>query len=327
MQTVHLLWRGERIDNAQRHHAGENHMLVAAQPHPYTRRAALRWLAAGGAAALLVACASPAPSAAPAAPAPTSAQRGSAGSATASTPASTPVPQQPKTGGTLRWGLLGNIVTLDGHNYGGTPHIFHVFDRLILLDEQLNWQPRLAQSWEINSDYTQITLHLRPGVQYHTGRELTSDDVVWNFLRVKDPSVGGGIFASYVAPLKSVENPDKSTVVITANQPYPYISHILQTLNMLDPVTMQQPDGVNHPVGTGPCTFVEYVQCDHLTLAKNANYWRSGLPYLDQLQMPIFADPQTLMTSLEGGVLDAAVNAPLRDAARLQKDPKYQVIL
>src|SRR5262249_50239657 len=155
--------------------------------------------------------------------------------------------------------------------------------------------------------------------------EFTSEDALWNFNRVKDPSVGGGIFASYVAPLKSVEAPDKYTLVITANQPYPYVSHILQTMNMLDPVTMQQPDGVNAPVGTGPFKFVEYAQGDHLTLSRNPNYWRSGLPYVDTLQMPIFADPQTQVTALEGGSIDAAVNVGLRDAARLQKTSGYQL--
>ena len=302
------------------------------------RRAVLRLLGASGGAALIAACGQAAAPAAPrsapastaAKPAPTTAGT-SAGTppAPVATVAATaqPAAAQPKSGGTLRWGLLGNIVTLDGHNYGGTTHIFHVFDRLIVLDEQLNWQPRLAESWDINSDYTQIKLNLRKGVQYHSGRELTSDDVVWNFSRVKDPSVGGGIFASYVAPLQSVENPDKYTVVITAKQPYPYISHILQTMNILDPVTMQQPDGVNNPVGTGPFKFVEFAQGDHLTLAKNPNYWRSGLPHVDTLQMPIYADPQTQVTALEGGSIDTAVNVSLRDAARLQTTSGYQVLL
>jgi peptide/nickel transport system substrate-binding protein len=227
----------------------------------------------------------------------------------------------------LRWGLLGNIVTLDGHNSRGGTHVFNVFDRLIELDEQLRWMPRLAESWDINKDVTQITLQLRKGVQYHTGREFTSDDVVWNFSRVKDPSVGGGTYASFVAPLNAVVAADRYTVVITTHQPYPYISHLLQTLNMLDPSMLQQPEGVNRPIGTGPFTFVEYAAGDHLTLAKNANYWRSGLPYVDALHMPIFSDPQTQITALEGGALDVAVNPPLHDAARLKNDPKYRLVL
>jgi len=297
------------------------------------RRAVLRLLALGGGAALLAACGQAAAPAAPTSVPATTAAKPAGAVATTSQPAATvattsqPAAAQPKSGGTLRWGLLGNIVTLDGHNYGGTAHIFHVFDRLIVLDDQLKWQPRLAESWDVNNDYTQIKLNLRKGVQFHNGRELTSDDVVWNFTRVKDPSVGGGIFASYVAPLQSVENPDKYAVVITTKQPYPYVSHILQTLNILDPATMQQPDGVNNPVGTGPFKFVEFAQGDHLTLAKNPNYWRSGLPYVDTLQMPIFADPQTQVTALEGGSIDTAVNVALRDAARLQTTSRYQVLL
>jgi peptide/nickel transport system substrate-binding protein len=309
-----------------------------------SRRAALRSLGFASVTALVAACTRPTAPVAPtavqaSAPKPTGAAQPASASATgtASAPApasalatataSKPTAEQPKRGGTLRWGLLGNIVTLDGHNYGGTPHVFHVFDRLIVLDEQLNWVPRLAETWEINQDYTQIKLNLRKGVQYHTGREFTSEDVVWNFLRVKDPAVGGGIFASYVAPIKSVDATDKYSVVISTHQPYPYISHILEAMNMLDPVTMQQPDGVTKPVGTGPFKFVEFSQGDHLTLTRNANYWRSGLPYVDTLHMPIYSDPQTQVSALEGGAIDAAVNINVRDAARLRNDPKYQLIL
>jgi ABC-type transport system substrate-binding protein len=86
-----------------------------------------------------------------------------AASAPTSVPTSRPANEQARNGGTLRWGLLGNIVTLDAHNYGGTANMFHVFDRLILLDEQLNWQPRLAESWDIDPDYTQFKLNLRKG--------------------------------------------------------------------------------------------------------------------------------------------------------------------
>jgi peptide/nickel transport system substrate-binding protein len=227
----------------------------------------------------------------------------------------------------LRWGLLGNIVTLDGHNSRGVTHVFNVFDRLIELDEQLNWMPRLAESWEINKDVTQVTLRLRKGVQFHSGREFTSEEVVWNFTRAKDPAVGGGTYASFVAPLKSVDAADRYTVVITTTQPYPYISHILQTLNMLDPAMLQQPEGVNKPIGTGPFKFVEYVAGDHLTLARNPNYWRGGLPYVDTLHMPIFTDPQTQITALEGGAIDVAINPPLHDAARLKNNPKYRLVL
>jgi ABC-type transport system substrate-binding protein len=66
--------------------------------------------------------------------------------------------------------------------------------------------------------------------------------------------------------------PDKYTVIIATKQSYAYIRHILETMNILDPVSIQQSDGVNNPVGTGPFKFVEFAEGDHLTLAKNGNY-------------------------------------------------------
>ncbi len=286
-----------------------------------TRRAVLRVGVGSAALALLAAC-QPATPAQPSASAPTV--------STGPTPAAVSSTQvgggQPRSGGTLRMGIPGGIITLDGHNYAGTPHVFHVWDRLVVQDEQLNIQPRLAESWQINPDYTRIQLNLRKGVQFHTGREMTSDDVAWNLNRVRDPSVGGGIFANFVSILASVDTPDKYTVVLNATQPYPWVAVLLQTLNILDPVTMQSPDGVNKPVGTGPFTFVDYAQGDHLTLKKNPNYWRTGLPHLDQLHFGIFSDPQAMVAQLEGGALDAANQPPLRDAVRLRSDPHYQAV-
>jgi ABC-type transport system substrate-binding protein len=62
---------------------------------------------------------------------------------------------QPKSGGTLRWSLLGDPATLDGHFASGAGLVSNVFDRLIVIDERLNWVPRLAESWDINSEFQQ----------------------------------------------------------------------------------------------------------------------------------------------------------------------------
>jgi peptide/nickel transport system substrate-binding protein len=48
---------------------------------------------------------------------------------------------------------------------------------------------------------------------------------------------------------------------------------------------------------------------------------------VDTLQMPIFSDPQTQASALEGGAIDAAVNLNVRDAARLQNDARFQLVL
>lgn len=111
-----------------------------------TRRATLHLIVVGGASALLAACTSATPTA-PAAPSSTGSTPSVASTVQLSQPAQPTLTAQPKRGGRLRSGYLGNILNLDGHNYtGNSRHIFHVFDRLILLDEKLTWLPRLAES-------------------------------------------------------------------------------------------------------------------------------------------------------------------------------------
>jgi ABC-type transport system substrate-binding protein len=89
-------------------------------------------------------------------------------------------------------------------------------------------------------------------------------------------------------PLGSLETPDKNTLVLRATQPWPAVFNVLAWTNILDP---QVPPEQNKPAGTGPFTFVEWVQGDHFTLKKNPNYWQSGKPYLDGVEIKIFADP------------------------------------
>jgi peptide/nickel transport system substrate-binding protein len=80
-------------------------------------------------------------------------------------------------------------------------------------------------------------------------------------------------------------------------------------------------------MGTGPFSFVEWAQGDHLTLARNPNYWLSGRPYLDGVHISIVRDIQSAVAQLEAGSLDAVKNAALPDFVRLRSDPKYQGIV
>ena len=98
---------------------------------------------------------------------------------------------QPKAGGTLRVGAIGDVATLDGHSWGPKNgfSIFMIYDTLTNYDEKLQPTPQLAESWDRSADAKQLTLNLRKGVQFHTGREMTSEDVVYNLQRPLDPKL------------------------------------------------------------------------------------------------------------------------------------------
>ena len=168
---------------------------VAAVMH---RRSALRMLAALGGVTIVAACGPTVPSAAPtsAAPKPAATTPPAAAATTsaaaryrrhrAATAAAAPAATgAPKTGGTLRVAISADPASLDGHLFaaGRFDTTWLIYDRLTEYDLKLKPQPMLAESWDVSSDNKSIKLNLRKGVTYHDGREFTSDDVKYNFLR------------------------------------------------------------------------------------------------------------------------------------------------
>ena len=284
-----------------------------------SRRELLSLLFAGAGTALLAACggvpSSPPPSA-------------TVGSNAA---VSTQALAEPKLGGTLRTGILGDLPGLDGHLQLQTnsQSVAFAYDTLIGYDDKLTPLPMLAESWDVSSDLKTFKLNLRKGVQYHDGREFTSDDVKWNLLRVRDPKLAGvaGFFANQSNWFSGIDTPDKNTVMLTSEQPRVGAFDFFYAFNMLDKNTMEGPDAKTRVNGTGPFVFQEWAQGDHVDLTKNKNYWRSGIPYLDGLHVGIFKDSQSMIANLEAGAIDVADAPPIPDIARLKSNPSYQTIV
>jgi peptide/nickel transport system substrate-binding protein len=298
-----------------------------------TRRSAIAILLGASGATLLAACGPNAPQASQApAPAPTqAAQAAGAKPVAAVTSVSaqpTAQPQSIKTGGTLRWGQVGDLNTLDAIQWAPTQNntLGQINEMLIDYDDDLKIMPRLAESWDLSSDNTTIKLNLRKGVQFHTGREFTSDDVEYNLIRARDPK---NPFAAVVAVgskwWTSIEKPDKNTIILKSDQPRPGVFDFLQYLRILDKDTMEGPDATTKAVGTGAFKFVEWVPGDHITLVKNPNYWESGHPYLDGVNITLYKDAQAMVVALEAGALDVADLVPIPDADRLRNDSKFKL--
>lgn len=332
--------------------------IGATGPGPaVNRRTAIWLLLAGASTTLQAACAptapAPAPTAVPATaaaakPAATTPPSAPTAQAATAAPTSAPAPAakptaapaatavpvaatkpgaQPKLGGTLRSAIPSDLPNLEAHII--TPNAFEslwlVYDHLTAYDDKLKPQPQLAESWDVSSDLKQIKLNLRKGVQFHNGRELTSDDVKWNILRVRDPAVGASVgFRNQSNWWTTIDTPDKYTIVLKSEQPRPAAFDMFEYFNILNRETMEGPDGKSKAVGTGPFSLVEWAQGDHLTFAKNKNYWQSGRPYLDGVEVKVLKDPVAAITQLESGALDVVKGPPLRDFLRLKADSKYQ---
>ena len=110
-----------------------------------------------------------------------------------------------------------------------------------------------------------------------------------------------------------------------AQKPWINVFDFLQVFNILDQNSPEGPRGKTTAVGTGAFSMVEWLQGDHVTYAKNKNYWRTGKPLLDQIVLNIAKDQQAMAVQLEAGQVDFIVNPTIQDFVRLSDDTtRYQ---
>src|SRR5712691_1659963 len=205
----------------------------------------------------------------------------------------------PKRGGVLRVGMPLRAPHFDVHQ---SRTIFNLgsmgcmFDNLIRRDPRDSGKtiiPDLAHSWEIAKDSKTYTFHLREGVQFHDGAELTADDVKATFDRIAKPPSGISIPRSILfKAVSEITAPDKYTVQFKLAQPRPVnfiMSAIASGWNLIVRKKTLEDNNYNlrkveiYP-GTGPFRSVRRVENEIWVMEKNPNYWNKGLPYLDGVE-------------------------------------------
>jgi peptide/nickel transport system substrate-binding protein len=234
----------------------------------------------------------------------------------------------PTPGGTLNVGVAAELKVLDPHittlaAYATTLR-FTIFETLVEADDDGNYIPSLADSWEFAEDGMSITLNLVQGATFHNGKEFTSEDVAFTIDRIKDPELSSQ-FSPQVENVTAVETPDEYTAVLQFAAPTPAILDYLLNVQI---VTEQDIDAIGErPIGTGPFEFGEWVLNDHITLRKFADYRQPGLPYLDEIVFRPILDSDTRLTNLQAGSLDLVEQPAPKDAERIEGDANLQLIV
>jgi peptide/nickel transport system substrate-binding protein len=79
-------------------------------------------------------------------------------------------------------------------------------------------------------------------------------------------------------------------------------------------------------VGSGPFKFPERVPNDHVTLVRNENYFKKGLPYLDQVVFKVLTDPMTQVATIRAGEVDL-LNSISHELVRVLEKDRNIVVL
>lgn len=208
-----------------------------------------------------------------------------------------------------------------------------VYSPLILLDENNEYQPGLAEKYEFSDDKLTLTFNLRKGVKWHDGEEFTADDVAFTFTSIADPKYTGSRFneiskitgakeyhdgkADSVSGIKVI---DSNTISFTYTEVYaPALSnfsqrgiipkHIWSKVDIAD--WENQSDLLNKPIGTGSFKLTDFKPDQYVELVKNDSYF-GGAPKIDKFIFKV-TNTETELSELAKGDLDIVTLSSIKE--------------
>jgi ABC-type transport system substrate-binding protein len=222
-----------------------------------------------------------------------------------STSTTSTLPQKPVEGGTLSIGLDAET---DGWNptaseWAGAAYYVAqtIFDPLAEYDASGQAHPYLAKSITHSSDYKVWTIGLRPNIKFSDGEPLNAAAVVLQLTKAKASSLVG----QALGPMVSAVAEGDLTVKVNMSEPWVAFPAVLasQVGFMAAPkqLNASTSEAASSPIGSGPFIFKQWIRDSTLTVVRNPNYWRPGLPHVSEIVFRVITDPQTRLQSLQSG--------------------------
>ena len=229
-------------------------------------------------------------------------------------------------GGAITVAYQNDIATLDpaiGYDWQNWSIIKSLFSRLLDYEPgTTNLVPDLATEMpKISADGKTFEFNIRDDVKFHNGRLLVAEDVKYSIERAVNPktqSPGAGFFASIDGfdAASSGKSTDISGITVNSptsitfklSRPDATFLHVM-AINFASVVPKEDaekfgPDFGKNPVGSGAFKFTSWALGQKLTLDKNTDYYREGLPKLDQINFEVGVDPTVALQRLKNNEVD-----------------------
>ena len=236
---------------------------------------------------------------------------------------------QIKRGGTFRFGVGGGATTdiIDGQHIvlkTDQARLMATFEGLASFDQQ--YRPRLdGLAQELAADKSDVwTIRVRQGIEFHNGKTLTADDVIYSIRRTLDPKLGlfgRGAFSA-VDP-KRIRKLDSRTVRLFLKRPdVTLIDAFCAYFQGVVPVGYNPKaigKGSLRFVGTGPYKVESFTPGRQSVHVRNENFWRSGQPYFDQVVILDLPNADARVNAFLGGQVDAITDVPFAQVPIIQR--------
>ncbi|CAE6732086.1 Glutathione-binding protein GsiB [Paraburkholderia domus] len=206
----------------------------------------------------------------------------------------------------------------------GTDYVrgFMFYNCLTELDSHLGAKMALATSLD-TKDATVWVAKLRTGVQFHDGKPLTPADVVYSIMRHKDPATASKA-KTLADQIKDVKATGPNEVTITLEGPNADLPVILATSHFQ--IIKDGTKDFKTAVGTGPFKVKEFSPGVRTVGVKNTNYWKPGLPHLDEVELIGIGDESARVNALLSGDVQLINSVSPRSTAQIKGAGGFAVL-
>ena len=223
--------------------------------------------------------------------------------------------------------------------------LLHAFECLLIVDQDGVLQPGQAESWETSEDGLTWTFHLRDGLKWSDGTDLTANDFVYSWKRVCDPMVAApyaetvlGMVKGYAEAIEgnldalAVSAPDDKTLVVELTAPCSYFGSLaaFATLSPVQQATIETNGDAwatapETYVSNGPFYMTEWEVGSHITFSKNPYYRDADAIKLDKLTFQLIEDANAAYSAYQNGSVLFIKDVPTEEIPSLSGNPEFFV--
>ncbi|MEU6714336.1 ABC transporter substrate-binding protein [Nonomuraea sp. NPDC046802] len=200
------------------------------------------------------------------------------------------------------------------------------YETLVTIGPDFSVRPLLAEKWDTPDPKTYV-FHLREGVSFSNGREMTADDVVGSLKRLL---ASKSVWRGQLGPVKSVTKDGDRAVKVTLDEPYtPFLAALANVPAAVLPmkeIDDKSVDPATTLLGTGPYVVENHRQDVSWTFKRNAKYWAEGKPAADTINITIAPEEAARIAALQNGGAALATLGNVDSATMLAGARNVQVV-
>ncbi|MCQ2458383.1 MAG: peptide ABC transporter substrate-binding protein [Clostridia bacterium] len=225
--------------------------------------------------------------------------------------------------------------------------ILHLFECLLTVDQNGEIAPGAAETWECSEDGLTWTFHLRDGLKWSDGSDLTASDFVFSWQRVANPETAAPYADTVLWPVENfsavfngeatpdtlgVSAPDDKTFVVKLSAACPYFESLaaFATLSPVNPATVEANGDAwaveaDTFISNGPFMITEWVSGSHILTAANPNYWNKDAIKLDAIKWLLIEDSNAAYNVYQTGEALMIKDVPTEEIPALMDNAEFHI--